>query len=159
MTPGLPGAGIGGIFYLVAALLAPLCEAVRTIRGQGSRRRWRSVLNPFLLAVSILALLWLTAWTAGVIFTSRVVTQHLGVTADGLQTEVISRRIALSTITVLALVLASVEVLSLVVCRPSGGADQPAGGDAPLSSVRSPRPRINPKEQLVLPTIASEKPL
>ena len=158
MTPGLPGAGIGGIFYLVAALLSPVCEGVRTIRGKGSRRQWRLVLRHFLLAASILVVLWLTAWTAGLIFTSRVVTQHLGVAADGLQTEVISRKIALSTLTVLALVLASVEVLRLFLSRPSRRSDRPAARETAASLPPLLASRINSKE-LALPTIAPEKPI
>ena len=34
MTAGLPGAGIGGMFYLLMALLAPLWETVRARRQE-----------------------------------------------------------------------------------------------------------------------------
>jgi len=51
VTAGLPGVGIGGLFYLISALLMPLFEAVRTIRGRSSRERWRVVGRQFAMAV------------------------------------------------------------------------------------------------------------
>jgi hypothetical protein len=156
MSPGLPGAGIGGIFYLVAALLAPFCEAMRTIRGKGSRRQWRLVLRHFLLAVSILTMLWITAWAAGLILTSTVVTQHLGATASGLETEVITQRIAMSTLTALALVLASVEVLRLLLIRHDRHGDRGVACKRVASLAAS---QTGSEEHLVLPSVAGEKSL
>ena len=68
MTPGLPGAGIGGLFYLLAALFSPVWETVRLLRGNGAPRQWVVVLRLFALALSIVAAMWLTAWIVVAVF-------------------------------------------------------------------------------------------
>lgn len=51
MTAGLPGFGLGGVFFIISALLAPLGELVLTVRGRSSRARWANVGRQFLIAV------------------------------------------------------------------------------------------------------------
>ena len=60
---GLPGTGLGGLFYLALALWMPLAELPRTLRGRSSRARWRHVSTQFALACGIVASV---AGTAGV---------------------------------------------------------------------------------------------
>lgn len=60
MTAGLPGVGIGGIFYLLCALIMPFVELANTLRGRPSKKRWRVVVTQFGLLCSILAGFWLT---------------------------------------------------------------------------------------------------
>jgi hypothetical protein len=55
MGIGLPGIGITGLFYVVAALLAPIRELVLTARGSSSQARWRLVGRQFGLALSVCA--------------------------------------------------------------------------------------------------------
>lgn len=55
MNAGLPGTGLGGIFYLVLALFMPLVELGRTARGRSSAERWRRVGAQFAIALGILA--------------------------------------------------------------------------------------------------------
>ncbi|WP_299050184.1 hypothetical protein [uncultured Nocardioides sp.] len=55
MTAGLPGTGLGGLFYLLLALYMPLHELVRTLQGRGSRERWRLALTQMLIALGIIA--------------------------------------------------------------------------------------------------------
>ncbi|MEO5589433.1 MAG: hypothetical protein ABIS03_07590, partial [Gemmatimonadaceae bacterium] len=70
MTVGLPGAGIGGMFYLLSALAMPihaLAEAALCaagLRKPEARRSppWSLVWRQFLIAVAIIAGLWLTGW-------------------------------------------------------------------------------------------------
>jgi len=40
MTAGLPGFGLGGVFFIISALLAPFVELIMTARGRSSRARW-----------------------------------------------------------------------------------------------------------------------
>lgn len=54
MSPGIPGLGIASVFYVAAALLAPLREVVRTARGDSSAARWKVVGRQFSLAIGIL---------------------------------------------------------------------------------------------------------
>ena len=39
---GLPGTGLGGLFYLLLAFWMPFAELPRTLRGRSSRARWRA---------------------------------------------------------------------------------------------------------------------
>src|SRR5215213_9277464 len=57
MAAGIPGVGIGGIFYLASALVMPLREIALVLRGTpgaGSAARWRPI-----------ARAWLTGWMLG----------------------------------------------------------------------------------------------
>jgi hypothetical protein len=65
MTVGLPGVGIGGIFYLVSALLMPVRELGLAVRGDRSQRRWGVVARQSMIAAGILAALWGTGWLVG----------------------------------------------------------------------------------------------
>ena len=65
MTAGLPGVGIGGIFYLVSALLMPARSLVAVFRGRADEARWSVALRQAALAAGILAALWLTGWALG----------------------------------------------------------------------------------------------
>ena len=114
MTAGLPGAGIGGMFYLLMALLAPLWEGVRAYRQTRSPRQWQLVLRHFLLAASILFSMWLAAWALGVILAWPSDLGHAGGQQDvAAYPRVISRNVALFTLSTLAVVLAAVEILRL----------------------------------------------
>ncbi|MBI3321277.1 MAG: hypothetical protein HYZ91_03300 [Candidatus Omnitrophica bacterium] len=55
MNVGLPGTGLGGLFYLLTALLMPLLELAQTIRGRSNAGRWRRVATQCALAIGILA--------------------------------------------------------------------------------------------------------
>ena len=63
MTVGLPGAGIGGLFYLLTAFLMPVRELGLTLRGRSSVKRWRGVVLQVGLAAGIIGGLWVTAWS------------------------------------------------------------------------------------------------
>jgi hypothetical protein len=58
---GLPGTGLGGLFYILLAVWMPLSEAYRTVRGRSSLARWRRVARQFALACGIVAALVATA--------------------------------------------------------------------------------------------------
>lgn len=60
MTAGLPGVGIGGIFYLLCALAMPFVELANTLRGRTSKKRWGVVAKQFLMLCSIIAGFWIT---------------------------------------------------------------------------------------------------
>ncbi len=54
MSAGLPGIGLGGLFFICSALLAPVAELARTVRGQSSRERWNRVARQFAMALVML---------------------------------------------------------------------------------------------------------
>jgi hypothetical protein len=53
MNAGLPGTGLGGLFYVLLALWMPVAELYATLRGRSSVARWRLVLRQLLLACGI----------------------------------------------------------------------------------------------------------
>ena len=59
MAAGLPGLGLGGLFFIVSALLAPVGELWRTVRGRSSIAAWRHVGRQFGQAVAMLAAVYL----------------------------------------------------------------------------------------------------
>ena len=65
MTAGLPGVGIGGIFYLVSALLMPVRSLIAVLRGRADEARWPMALRQAALAGGILGALWLTGLALG----------------------------------------------------------------------------------------------
>jgi hypothetical protein len=65
MTVGLPGCGIGGLFYVVSALAMPLHEGYRRARRRGPRARWRFVAGHMGLALAIVAAMWGAGWLLG----------------------------------------------------------------------------------------------
>ena len=65
MTAGLPGVGIGGIFYLASALLMPVRSLVAVLRGRPAEARWPLALRQASLAAGILGTLWATGWILG----------------------------------------------------------------------------------------------
>ena len=68
MNAGLPGVGIGGLFYLLCALLMPFIELGRTFAGRSSRERWRSVLRQFVMALAMVAAITALIWGVRVLF-------------------------------------------------------------------------------------------
>ena len=71
MTAGLPGTGIGGVFYLLSALLMPLFELVNTLRGQSSWARWAGVFRQLLMASGIIAGMWMLGILLGLLLEAR----------------------------------------------------------------------------------------
>ena len=68
MTVGLPGSGIGGVFYLLSALAMPVDAAIRSlmsllgVRTSERAPRWDLVWRQFGIAVTIIASLWMVGW-------------------------------------------------------------------------------------------------
>ena len=58
MIAGLPGTGIGGVFYLLSALLMPCRELIHNLqpkkRGRKRKNQWRLVSRQIALALAIL---------------------------------------------------------------------------------------------------------
>jgi sterol desaturase/sphingolipid hydroxylase (fatty acid hydroxylase superfamily) len=60
MNVGLPGAGLGGLFVILCAILTTPIEIVRAIRGKSSRRRMRQAFQTTLVALCMAAALSVT---------------------------------------------------------------------------------------------------
>jgi hypothetical protein len=55
MFAGLPGIGVGTLFYVLTALWMPVKEIGCLVRGNSSRARWRLIAVQLLFAVGIIA--------------------------------------------------------------------------------------------------------
>jgi hypothetical protein len=115
MTVGLPGVGLGGIFYLASAIIMPLREAVRLGRRTGAPRGWL-VVRQTALAGGILLALWATGWLLGhaIDVTSRAapaIMRGVPIAAGANALRVSALFLSLGT---LALVLGSVQAARLV---------------------------------------------
>lgn len=55
MFAGLPGIGVGTLFYILTALWMPFPELVRLARGRSSAARWRLITMQVCFALSIVA--------------------------------------------------------------------------------------------------------
>jgi len=62
VTAGLPGSGIGGLYYLLLALWMPFHGLWLRLRGRGSRLRWILVAKQSCMAAGILCVLWGEGW-------------------------------------------------------------------------------------------------
>jgi hypothetical protein len=60
VSAGLPGLGLGGLFFILSALLGPFVELIRTARGRSSIAAWRSVGRQFAMALAIITAMLLT---------------------------------------------------------------------------------------------------
>ena len=55
MFAGLPGIGVGTLFYVLTALWMPIRESVRLVKGESSAERWRLIGIQLFFAMSIVA--------------------------------------------------------------------------------------------------------
>lgn len=69
MIAGLPGTGIGGIYYVFAAIWMPFRELLARLRGKRKPARWGLIAGQILLAVSVTAVMWITGDLLGRLIT------------------------------------------------------------------------------------------
>lgn len=62
MTAGIPGAGIGGLFYLASTVVLPFRRLMRRLRGLPDATSGRQLLHSLCIAGGIIASLWLVGW-------------------------------------------------------------------------------------------------
>jgi hypothetical protein len=62
MIAGLPGTGIGGIFYLILAAFMPICEFFRMIQKRTHLRRWCLIALQMGFIFGIISLIWAEMW-------------------------------------------------------------------------------------------------
>ncbi len=123
MTAGIPGVGIGGIFYLASALLMPMRSAVAVLTGRPEQARWPVALRQASLASGILVALWATGWMLGWIITTFVpeaATAAAGGTSGSEVRNVVKVGALLLSFGTLAVVLALVQLLRVALpVRPT----------------------------------------
>jgi hypothetical protein len=60
MSAGLPGLGLGGLFFIFSALLAPFPELWRTLRGRSDLASWKTIGRQLAQALAMVAAIDLT---------------------------------------------------------------------------------------------------
>jgi hypothetical protein len=118
MTAGIPGAGIGGLFYLINALLLPLRGLWRRARGEPVP--WSGLLRQAALAAGIVAGIWVAGWLLGFwLGPGRGgVSSPLGAAAAARTARLLGAATLVASFATLAAVLLSVQLARLVVRRP-----------------------------------------
>lgn len=118
-SAGLPGTGIGGLFYLVAALFAPFRLAWRRATGRPGSGTARDVLEVAFIALGVVGGIWFAGWLLGVIASYSGALSSLSprVLVGGSAHAANILRIAsvIAGIATLALVLGAVELARVVV--------------------------------------------
>ena len=115
MTVGLPGAGIGGLFYLASTILLPLRSLVKRLRGQQDGVPWRDQAHSVVIAIGIIGALWMAGWLLSLVVPDESLTRGV-MTGEG----AVPARSVLSTATLavgigtLLLVLLAVEAARVV---------------------------------------------
>lgn len=67
MSVGLPGTGIGGMFYLMSALCMPFREGYRVLAGRSNPQSRRVVARQVVLALGVLGGIWVAGWLIGLL--------------------------------------------------------------------------------------------
>ena len=110
MSAGLPGLGLGGLFFILLALLAPFVELIRTTRGRSSVAAWRVVGRQFALALTMVAAVELTL---RVLYGLADATGLAGPVSGGSPTALALRPIGI-TLGLLVCVLAAAKAMQLI---------------------------------------------
>ena len=115
MNVGLPGLGLGGLFFVLAALAMPLVELARALRGRSSRAGWRVALGQAAMALAMLGAYAATGWLIARLLPARAAEEVLPVAAS---TGGGGMPYATVTLMVLAALLGVVQVARLLARRP-----------------------------------------
>src|SRR5215470_13953181 len=120
MTAGLPGTGIGGLFYLVAALCLPLRFAWLWARGHRDGRHGLLMLRQLMMSMSMALAVWLTGALLGLWKTIPTIVAVAPIVITG---------------GILLTVLVAVEIGRLIIRPPTGLGAGPVGSDARSGTV------------------------
>lgn len=118
MNVGLPGTGIGGLFYIIMALIMPFREVVLTIQGRSNWTRWRKVSVMQCIAFGIIGSLWATFWLVTNLIPTDLVESLTGSTASSASSltrlRVPPAMLGLLALPILLVVLLAIEGMRLL---------------------------------------------
>jgi hypothetical protein len=119
MTAGVPGTGIGGLFYLLAALFLPVRGLLLRLRG--GRVSWRMVARLLVLALGVFLGIWATWWLLGLVIVPTAETVEAAIHIRGIMrreyAEFVRWAALLAGFVTLALVMIATQVARLVIRR------------------------------------------
>jgi hypothetical protein len=114
---GIPGTGLGGIFYGLLVLWMSVREVGLTLRRQSSAARWRYVGRFASLLAAIVAVFWLEAWSLKELI--EIWYGGSGASAPVLALGAMVPVLALAPFVILAMLLLGMHGLRLALGRPS----------------------------------------
>jgi hypothetical protein len=122
MFAGLPGFGVGTLFYIVVALWMPFRELPRVVQGTSSFARWRLIARQLTYAVGIILtimiaerlLLWLLGHAGPQPFSPALLLSRELTARPG---DSILAAPIMASLLLLAGVVLSIEILRLIVTR------------------------------------------
>ena len=114
MTAGLPGAGIGGLFYLVSTILLPLRSLVKRLRGQHDSVPGRDQAHSLAIAMGIIGSLWIAGWLLSLVAPDELLTRGTMAGGGASARSVLSMTTLVVGVGTLLLVLLAVEVARVV---------------------------------------------
>jgi hypothetical protein len=112
MMAGIPGSGIGGLFYLLSALWMPVKELGLTLRGRSSWLRWKLVGLMSGIAMGVVGVVWLSGWVLGLVLPASSLVKNMP------RNNVITMWAVYGALATLGVVLGSVHVLRWFLRRP-----------------------------------------
>jgi hypothetical protein len=123
MTAGLPGTGIGGLFYLLLAVYMPVCEFFRTLQRRTSLKRWGVITLQLFFVGGILTAMWGEVWLLNQALLWLKETLHIDLFSISgpltfQQTKTMAFASAFASFISLTFVLSIVTVLRFFVSRP-----------------------------------------
>src|SRR5215207_10324596 len=111
MMPGVPGAGIGGLFYLASTLLLPFRSLMRRWRGPPDPVPSRQIWGNVAMAGGVIAGLWMVGWLLAFIVPDDVLRSHTASTGRTISARTILPVATFATsVATLFLVLGAVEI-------------------------------------------------
>ncbi|MGH7731754.1 MAG: hypothetical protein ACRENJ_10960 [Candidatus Eiseniibacteriota bacterium] len=134
MIVGLPGTGIGGLFYLVAALLMPVSECGRWLRHRSSPARWKLIAQTWIVLGGAGACMWVMALALKAVLAAGRGMADRGSAAD--LARVVDRFLASAgwaSAACLGMIVLAVHILRLVGTRSKGKASGTRGSVSPAA--------------------------
>ncbi len=117
MIAGLPGTGIGGLFYLIIALFMPIREFYFKIRNKDDVKRWQIVKKHYLLTIWIILGMLITGWLLGWLIEIIIPTNNVISGNSGHVENVIRISTFLFTLITLIIVYLNIHVLRFIFRR------------------------------------------
>lgn len=116
MNVGLPGTGIGGLFYLLTAIIILLNEMYLTLRRRSSMKRWKIILEQSWITFSMIAV----AIIINILLSTYILKKHSSFVPSSKNTIIVGAYFLqahpiLVPIILLAGVLMTVQILSLLI--------------------------------------------
>ena len=116
MIAGLPGTGIGGIFYLLSVACMPFRELAMLVRGKSSLKRWKMILKYWCMSWGIIIGFWFMGWLLALRIPSRNLKHQTSITAPS--HNILHMQPILISLAALLYVLVVVEISRLYIPKP-----------------------------------------